>query len=180
MAGFPGEGRLDGDGGEGFLGTIPYQYPGHTLILHKFTCPPRFVQIAPSLTPDHRQFIYFRKAEVKAGLRLVGQTTCVDQLYENPSIPSIQNSVAVGEAHTLAIEGSDGQLLRPAAGCDSAPLDAGRLDRVDPGELSGAVHRGRDQHHTGRPTGWRCGSPLPGGAGGGDRLQTFVYFVNFL
>ena len=35
-------------------------------------------------------------------------------------------------------------LLRPAAGLDPAPLDAGPLDCVDPGDLSGTVNR--DQH----------------------------------
>ena len=37
-----------------------------------------------------------------------------------------------------------GELLRPAAGDDPAPFDANRLDRVDPGDLSGTVNR--DQH----------------------------------
>ena len=39
-----------------------------------------------------------------------------------------------------------GELLRPAAGDDPAPFDANHLDRVDPGKLAGALHRGRDQH----------------------------------
>ena len=37
-------------------------------------------------------------------------------------------------------------LLWPAAGHDPAPFDAGRLDRVDPGELAGTVHRDGHQH----------------------------------
>ena len=36
------------------------------------------------------------------------------------------------------------ELLRSAAGDDPAPFDAGRLDCVDPGDLSGTVNR--DQH----------------------------------
>ena len=37
-------------------------------------------------------------------------------------------------------------LLRPAAGYDPAPFDAGRLDRVDPGEFPDSVDRGGHQH----------------------------------
>ena len=37
-------------------------------------------------------------------------------------------------------------LLRPAAGLDPAPLDAGPLGCVDLGDLSGTVNRDRDQH----------------------------------
>ena len=37
-------------------------------------------------------------------------------------------------------------LLRPAAGYDPAPFDAGRLDRIDPGEFPDSVDRGGHQH----------------------------------
>ena len=37
-------------------------------------------------------------------------------------------------------------LLRPTAGYDPAPFDAGRLDRVDPGEFPDSVDRGGHQH----------------------------------
>ena len=37
-------------------------------------------------------------------------------------------------------------LLRPVAGHDPVPLDAGRLGRIDPGEFAGAIHRGGYQH----------------------------------
>ena len=54
-----------------------------------------------------------------------------------------------------------GELLRPAAGDDPAPFDANRLDRVDPGELAGALHRGRDQH-----------APVEAGTARAEALET--------
>ena len=53
-----------------------------------------------------------------------------------------------------------GPLLSPATGYDPAPFDTGRLDRVDPGKLAGAVHRGGYQH-----------PPVEAGTAGAEALQ---------
>ena len=62
------------------------------------------------------------------------------------ALRSKQNVGLVQQLSVCVFDRTVSVLLRPAAGYDPAPFDAGRLDRVDPGEFPDSVDRGGHQH----------------------------------